>query len=84
MEESMSDDLPKCSECGQPLHPGATGKFPHGQLNPDDQGELRTVIGLVKDKLVMQFGKPVPWVAMTKEDVIQLASVLFMWARKMP
>jgi hypothetical protein len=57
---------------------GATGKFPGGKLNPDDQGELQLAIGLnVKTGLVeMWFGKQVSWLAMTRQDAIQMAHSL--------
>lgn len=57
---------------------GATGKFPGGKLNPDDQGELQLAIGLnVKTGLVeMRFGKQVSWLAMSREDAINMGHSL--------
>lgn len=66
--------LPTCPECGQELRPGATGKYPEGKLNPDDQGELRAALGVVDGRVVIDFGKPVPWIAMTPEEAINFGA----------
>ena len=55
---------------------GATGKFPQGKLNPDDEGEL--TVGVADDgKLVhVNFGKPVAWFALPPDIALALASSL--------
>lgn len=57
---------------------GATGTFPQGALNDDDQGALK--IGVTfdkKDGLVhLEFGKPVAWTAFPPEMAITLARSL--------
>jgi hypothetical protein len=55
---------------------GATGRFPQGKLNEYDEGELRLAMGVTNGKLVMNFGKPVSWVALTKEEVKGLIEFL--------
>lgn len=62
---------------------GATGAFPHGKLNKDDEGELRLAIGITRNGLVrIDFGKPVAWLAMTKADAVEFAGVLLKHARE--
>lgn len=58
------------------MKPGATGKFPQGKLREDDEGELRVAMGTVDGKIVLDFGKPLKWVAMTPEEALTFASKL--------
>ena len=56
---------------------GATGKFPDGQLSPDDEGEL--TMGVAHDSkgnVILNFGKPCDWIAMPPEMAIQLATTI--------
>jgi hypothetical protein len=57
---------------------GATGTFPQGVLNDQDQGALK--IGVAFDKLTglvhLEFGKPVAWTAFPPEMAAQLARTL--------
>ncbi len=57
---------------------GATGTFPQGVLNDDDQGALKIGIAFNKaDGLVhMDFGKPVAWTAFPPEHAVHLAKML--------
>lgn len=57
---------------------GATGTFPQGVLNDDDQGALKIGVAFSKtDGLVhLQFGKPVAWTAFPPEMAITLARSL--------
>jgi hypothetical protein len=57
---------------------GATGRFPQGVLNDDDQGELKIAVAFDKaDGLVhLDFGKPVAWTAFQPEMAVQLARML--------
>jgi hypothetical protein len=57
---------------------GATGTFPEGVLNSDDQGALKIGVAFdKKDGLVhVNFGKPVAWTAFPPEMAIQLARTL--------
>jgi hypothetical protein len=49
---------------------GATGKFPEGKLNDDDEGELQASIRTEGKNVIIDFGKPVAWLALPKEDAI--------------
>lgn len=57
---------------------GATGKFPQGVLNDNDEGEL--TIGIALDPLDglvhLDFGKPVAWTAFSPETAVQIARTL--------
>lgn len=55
---------------------GATGDFPRGKLNADDEGGLRLAVG-VKDKTVMiMFGKEVAWLGLSKPEAIALSQLI--------
>lgn len=55
---------------------GATGQFPEGQLNDDDEGEIRIAIGSTEGKVVMDFGKPIAWIGFTPEQARGIAELL--------
>ncbi len=55
---------------------GATGRFPHGRLGPDDQGELRAALAVVDGKIVIEFGKAVSWLAMMPVQARDMARLL--------
>ena len=55
---------------------GATGKFPQGKIDPDDEGELRVAITREGDNVILNFGKPVAWLALPKDQVRGLISLL--------
>lgn len=57
---------------------GASGQFPMGRISDDDEGELRLAVaydpidGIVR----LEFGKPVAWLGLPKENAIALARSL--------
>lgn len=57
---------------------GATGTFPQGVLNDDDEGELKIGIGFdKKDGLVhLEFGKPIAWTAFPPDAAVNFARSL--------
>lgn len=55
---------------------GATGQFPEGKLNDDDEGEIRIAIGSTEGKVVMDFGKPVAWIGFTPEQARDVSELL--------
>jgi hypothetical protein len=55
---------------------GATGRYPYGKLGPHDQGELRAGITTVDGKLVIHYGAPITWTAMTAEQALEFARLL--------
>ena len=65
---------------------GATQLYPEGKLNPDDEGELRFAVttDLSNGVVVMQFGKPVKWLAVQKELAIVIGKSIIEHAEKLP
>lgn len=55
---------------------GATGRFPEGKFNDDDEGELRAGIAVYQDKIVINFGKSVSWLALLPEQALEFAQML--------
>lgn len=62
------------ASAGKPL--GATGQFPGGKLNTDDEGELRLAIGDVDGKVLLDFGKPIHWIAFDPDQALEIARTL--------
>lgn len=55
---------------------GATGKFPRGKLNADDEGELRYGIAHDHGKILVKFGKPVELLGFDPQSARALANAL--------
>jgi hypothetical protein len=57
---------------------GATGAFPQGKLNDNDEGELRMAVGYepVGDIVRVEFGKPVAWLGLPRVNAVELANML--------
>ena len=55
---------------------GATGEFPEGKLNPHDEGALQFGIAHKDGQVIVQFGKPVAWMAFGPEIARQFADAL--------
>lgn len=62
---------------------GPTGTFPRGKFDADDEGAL--VIGIAtRDKtVVINFGSPVAWIGMPKENAIAFAKTILEHAEKL-
>ena len=63
---------------------GATGDYPEGRLNEDDEGALNMAIGYdhKKDVVFIEFGSPVKWFAMSPAQAIEMANHLIKHARR--
>jgi hypothetical protein len=63
---------------GLPDGLGATGRFPLGQLNPDDEGEIQVAVAAdpKHQKVVIDFGKPVAWIGFTPDQARELGEML--------
>jgi hypothetical protein len=61
---------------------GATGRFPDGKLNAQDQGEIKIGVTVSDEKVVLAFGKPVEWIGFTREQAIQIGQTLIDRARQ--
>lgn len=64
---------------------GATGEYPEGSCGPDDQGELKAALAADQrtNRLILAFGKPVSWVAMTAVEARSLAMSLLEKAKQL-
>lgn len=60
---------------------GASGHFPDGRLKASDEGELTFLIGEEHHNVMVRFGKPVTWLAMTPEQAVSMAQLLIGKAR---
>lgn len=88
MSEREVKNAEKAEDSGPVLAPllGSTGKYPHGRLNPDDEGEL--VIGIQADKrnkvVVMSFGDTkVSWIGMPAQQALDIAEALVRRAKEL-
>lgn len=68
--KSLSDQLKN------PLDLGATGKYPHGKIADNDEGEIKIGITTMNEKVVIDFGKQIWTVGFTADQAISIASVL--------
>lgn len=57
---------------------GATGRFPLGKLTPDDEGEIQFAVAADPQTrtVILDFGKPVVWIGIPREDAQKLAEML--------
>lgn len=65
---------------------GATGKFPAGKLDKTDEGGIRFAIATnpTTRKVIINFGTPVVWMGMDKEQAIALGESLITRAKELP
>ena len=60
----------------------AKREWSDGRINGSDDGDLAFMVGHTENELVMvDFGKPVEWVAMPPQQAIELAQLLIKHAR---
>jgi len=66
-------DREKINKIQKELKLGETGMYPRGKpFNPSDKGELQSAIVKEGDDIFIIFGKPVEWLALTKESARNL------------
>lgn len=82
-ESAAASDSASAAESSLPLMAnamtfGATGRFPGGQLNETDEGEIQFGVAcdLKREKVLIDFGKPVAWMATDAEQAISLGNLL--------
>jgi len=56
--------------------PGATGRFPQGMLNEDDEGELVIGMGIDQGKVIVHFGKEVAWFGLDPDSAESFANMI--------
>ncbi len=55
---------------------GATGKFPDGKMNPEDEGELQLGVAHDQDNVIINFEKPVAWLGLPRKEALQFAQMI--------
>lgn len=80
MKENF-EDLMKRSEVSRARMQeltGATGRFPHGKVSTDDQGELAMAVGSdpLKGVVFIDFGKDTRWIGFEPSQVDALCELL--------
>lgn len=70
---------------GLPEGLGATGQYPRGKLNDQDQGEIKIAIAAdpATQTVLIDFGKPVAMIGFTAEQASDLAEMLHEKAMKL-
>lgn len=56
--------------------PGPTGRFPRGQITPQDEGELRLAVAHADGVVIIDFGKPVSWLGFAPHEARQFADLV--------
>ena len=51
-------------------------RFPRGKLRDDDEGTLTFAITVKDRTVILEFGKPIEWIGMSKQDALGLAELL--------
>jgi len=62
---------------------GATGKYPHGKMTPNDLGGLKAALVKRGDRLVLDFGKELQWISMTKNEAMVFGGGVIRMAQSM-
>lgn len=55
---------------------GPTGEFERGKIRKDDRGGLNVAITHGDDYVFIDFGTSITWLALTKAEALQFASML--------
>lgn len=57
---------------------GATGQYPHGKLNDDDEGEIKIAIAAdyASNVVRIEFGKPIAWMGLTGDQAKAIGDLL--------
>lgn len=82
MSHHSQEDQEKILELGKAFDEmktvlGETGRFPDGELNKDDEGEIVFAIASTpNNRVIIYFGKSVEWVGMTPDEARSLATLL--------
>ena len=63
---------------------GATGKFPKGQLNDDDEGAINVGVAFDPEKnvVMINFGSPVTWLGLPPKEAIEFANLILAKAKR--
>lgn len=65
----------------QKLGLGATGEFPQGKLEKQDEGEIKFGICIYQGKVMLNFGKPCTYVGFDPQLAVQVATIMMKHAQ---
>lgn len=51
-------------------------QYPRGKLNADDEGALNIAIGERDNTVIINFGKKVAWIGMSRPEAIEFAKTI--------
>lgn len=68
--------LDRLMETTRPENIGKTGKFPQGKLTDLDEGEVVFRIFHYENKVIIDFGTPVEWIAIDRNQALELARTI--------
>ncbi len=63
---------------------GPTRRFPGGKLTANDEGEIAFAVGILKRKVIINFGTPIASLGMSPKQAKQLAASLIEKANTVP
>lgn len=55
---------------------GATGQFPNGKIDENDEGEIKIAIGSKSGTVFIEFGTSVRWIGFTPQQARQVAATI--------
>lgn len=61
--------------------PGATGEYPRGKFNADDEGGLAIGVARQDKTVIVNFGKPVAWLGLPKAEALAFADLIIQHAK---
>ena len=61
---------------------GATGDFPRGKLNENDEGGLAVGIADQDGTVIINFGKPIAWLGLSAQEACDFAGLIVRHAKK--
>lgn len=53
-----------------------TDQYPRGKLNDSDEGALKISLNVIDKTVVIDFGKEITWLGMSKQEAIELAKII--------
>ena len=67
----------------KPKKAGPTGNFPSDRMNENDEGELAIAIGIIDNKVVMDFGIKISWIGLDKDNALAFGNKLIELGNKL-
>lgn len=61
---------------------GATGRYPMGEIDKTDEGEIIFDVASHRGKVIINFGKPVSWLGLDARQCAMLAQLLIQHATR--